>query len=88
LLQINAIRKYIDLFSENKFIPSKQNAAQSGVEQPIDLCCVFKGIKSEIASHLVTHFPADRCLMKKLMMNMFERPKFKSLTLKPNKKMR
>ncbi len=86
LLQIDAIRKYIDLFSESKIISNKQNAAWSGVEQPTDLCCVFKGIKSEIASHLVKHFPVDRCPMKKLMMNMFERPKLKSLTLKPNKK--
>jgi hypothetical protein len=72
LSQIDAIRKYIDLFSENKIIPNKENAAWSGVEQPADLCCVFKGIKSEISSRLVKDLPADRCPMKKLVMSMFD----------------
>jgi hypothetical protein len=72
LAKIDAIRKYIDLFSENKIIPNKQNAARSGVEQPADLCCVFKGIKSEIASHSVKHLAADRCLMKKRMISMID----------------
>ncbi len=73
LVQIDAIRKYINLFTENKIIPNKQNAAGSaGVEQPADLCRVFKGIKSEIASHTVKHLPADRCLIKKLMITLFD----------------
>jgi hypothetical protein len=72
LLQIDAIRKYINQFSENNIIPHKQNAAWSGVEQPADLCCVFKGIKSEISSHLVTDLPADRCSMKKVVMGMYD----------------
>jgi hypothetical protein len=86
LSQIDAIRKYINLFSENKIIPNKQNVARSGVEQPADLCRVFKGIKSEISSHLMKDFPADRCPMKMLVMSMFDRPELKLLTLKPNKK--
>jgi hypothetical protein len=86
LSQIDAIRKYIDQFSENKIIPNKQNAARSGVEQPADLCFVFKGIKREISSHSVKDLPADRCPMKKVVMGMFDRSELKSLTLKPNKK--
>jgi hypothetical protein len=32
----------VELFAENKIIVNKQNAAQSGVEQPADLARVFK----------------------------------------------
>ena len=61
----------VDQFTENKIILNKQNAAWSGVEQPADLCRVFKGIKSEISSQSVKDIPADRCPMKKLMMGIF-----------------
>ena len=86
LSQIYATVNDIDQFTENKIIPNKQNAARSGVEQPADLCRVFKGIKSEISSQSVKDIPADRCPMKKLVMGIFDRQELKSLTLKPNKK--
>ncbi len=62
--------------------------ARPGLQDKTQLagvCCVFKRIKSEIASHLVKLLPADRCPMRKIMMNMFEQPKLKLLTLKPKK---
>jgi hypothetical protein len=86
LSQIYAIVNDVNQFTENKIIPNKQNAARSGVEQPADLCRVFKGIKSEISSQSVKHIPADRCPMKKLVMIIFDRQELKSLTSKPNKK--
>ena len=86
LSQIYATVNDVDQFTENKIIPNKQNAARSGVEQPADLCRVFKGIKSEISTQSVKDLPADRCPMKKLVMSIFDRQELKSLTLKPNKK--
>ncbi len=35
--QINAIKRSVDLYVENKIIINKQNAAWFGVEQPADL---------------------------------------------------
>jgi hypothetical protein len=35
--QINAIKRSVDLYVENKIIVNKQNAAWSGVEQPAGL---------------------------------------------------
>ena len=86
LSQIYATVNEVNQFTENKIIPNKQNAARSGVEQSADLCCVFKGRKSEISSQLVKDLPADRCPMKKLVMGIFGRQEFKSLSLKLNKK--
>jgi len=64
LSQIYATVNDVDQFTENKIIPNKQNAARSGVEQPADLCRVFKGIKSEISSRSVKDLPADRWPIK------------------------
>ena len=36
----------VDLYTENKIIANKQNAARSGVEKPADLARVFKSIKT------------------------------------------
>ena len=43
--QIDAIKRSVDLYVENKMIANKLNATRSGVEQPADLARVFKSIK-------------------------------------------
>jgi hypothetical protein len=49
--QIDAIKKSVEVYTENKIIANKQNAARSGVEQPADLACVFKSVKKSKSSH-------------------------------------
>ncbi len=63
--EINAIKRSVDLYVENKIIANKQNAAQSGVRQPADLARVFKSIKKIQKTHTVRDITVDRCPMKK-----------------------
>lgn len=49
--QIDAIKRSVDLYVENKIVANKQNAARSGVEQPADLARVFKSIKRIQSEH-------------------------------------
>ncbi len=86
LSQIDAIKQMVELFAEYKIIVNKQNAAQSGVEQPADLACVFKIIKNIQKKHTVRDIPFDRCPMKKLVSKMFEMDRMKCLLLKYTKK--
>jgi hypothetical protein len=43
--QIDAIKQSVEVYIENKIIADKQNAVQSGVEQPADLAHVFNSVK-------------------------------------------
>ena len=43
--QVKAVTSEHQLFTDNKVIANKQNAARSGVEQPADLAKVFKVMK-------------------------------------------
>ncbi len=70
--QIDAIKRSVDLYIENKIIANKQNAARSGVEQPANLTQVFESIKKIQKTHTVRDIPVDRCPMKKLISNVFE----------------
>ncbi len=83
--QIDAIMSSINLFTDNKVIANKQYASWSRVEQLADLAKVFKLIKSMLPSHTVKNIPAERCLMKALMLNAFKE-KLDNLTLAPNKR--
>jgi len=65
--QIDAIKRSVDLYVENKIIANKQNAAWSGVEQPADLARVFKSVKRIQSKHTVRDVPVDRCPMKRLI---------------------
>ena len=84
--QIDAIKRSVDLYVENKIIANKQNAAWSGVEQPADLARVFKSIKRIQSKHTVRDIPVDRCPMKRLISDMFNSEKMEFLSLKSSKK--
>ncbi len=87
LSQIDAIKQLVEVYIENKIIANKENAAQSGVEQPADLACVFKIIKNIQKIHTITvrDIPSDRCRMKKIVNNIFKLEKMKFLLLKLTK---
>jgi hypothetical protein len=53
-------------------IANRQHASWFGVEQPADLAKVFKLIKSMLPSHMAKNIPAERCLLKALMLNAFK----------------
>ena len=71
LSQVYAVTQSAELFTENKIIANKQNAARSGVEQPADLTSVFRIIKKIQPTHTVRDIPVDRCPMKRLISKMF-----------------
>ncbi len=62
--QIDAIKRSVELYAENKIIANKQNAACSGAEQLANLTPVFKIIKKIQHTHTVRDIPVDRCPMK------------------------
>jgi hypothetical protein len=64
LSQVYPVTQSAELFTENKIIANKQNAAQSGVEQPADLTPIFKIIKKIQPTHTVRDIPVDQCPMK------------------------
>jgi hypothetical protein len=70
LSKIDAIKQLVDLYVENKMIANKQNPAQSGVEQPTDLACMFKVI-NKFTEHTVWDILADGCPMNKLVSEIF-----------------
>jgi hypothetical protein len=76
----------VELYVENKMIENKQNAAQSGVEQPADLARLFKVIIQIQKTHTVQDILADRCPMKKLVSDMIHMDTMKFLSLKHTKK--
>ena len=51
LSQVYAVTQSAELFTENKIIANKHNAARSGVEQPADLTPVFRIIKKIQPTH-------------------------------------
>ena len=51
--QVNAKTNYHQLFTDNKVIANKQNAARTGVELPAELAEVFKVMKEESSIHAV-----------------------------------
>jgi hypothetical protein len=71
LSQIDAIKRSVEMYAENKIIANKQNAARSGVEQPANLTPVFKIIKKIQHTHTVRDIPVDRCPMKRVISDMF-----------------
>ena len=75
-----------ELFTENKIIANKHNAARSGVEQPADLTPVFRIIKKIQPTHTVRDIPVDRCPMKRIISNMFHSENMSFLSLKSTKK--
>ena len=86
LSQIDAIKRSVEMYAENKIIANKQNAARSGVEQPADLTPVFKIIKKIQHTHTVRDLPVDRCPMKRLISDMFHSADMSFLSLKSTKK--
>ena len=86
LSQIDAIKRSVEMYAENKIIANKQNAARSGVEQPADLTPVFKIIKKIQHTHTVRDLPVDRCPMKRLISDMFHSEDMSFLSLKSTKK--
>jgi len=83
---VDAVTQSAELFTENKIIANKQNAARSGVEQPADLTSVFRIIKKIQPTHMVRDIPVDRCPMKRLISNMFHSKNMSFLSLKSTKK--
>ncbi len=83
--QIDAIKSSIDLFVDNKVIADKQHASWSAVEQAADVAKPFKLVKSILPSYSVQHIPADRCLMKALMIHAFKEQLKDDLNLAANK---
>ena len=81
-----AVTQSAELFTENKIIANKQNAARFGVEQPADLTPVFRIIKKIQPTHTVRDIPVDRCPMKRLISNMFHSKNMSFLSLKSTKK--
>ena len=86
LSQVYAVTQSAELFTENKIIANKQNAARSGVEQPADLTPVFRIIKKIQPTHTVRDIPVDRCPMKRIISNMFHSENMSFLSLKSTKK--
>jgi hypothetical protein len=84
--QIDAIKRCVDLYVENKINVNKQDAAWPGVDQPADLAWVFKSVKKIQKAHTVRVILEDRCPMKKLISDMFHSDKLEFLSLKSLKK--
>ncbi len=70
-----------ELFTENKIIANKQNAARSGVEQPADIMPVFRIIKKIQPTHTVRDIPVHRCPVKRLISDMFHSENMSFLSL-------
>ena len=69
--QVKATTKEHQLFTENKVIANKQNAARTGVEQLADLAKVFQVMKKESSMHTVSDIDQNQHAMKKKVWEAF-----------------
>jgi hypothetical protein len=83
--QINAIAKDHQIYTDNKVIANKQNAARTGVEQPADLCKVFKEVKRLASVTTVAGIDPEIHFMKRMVLQAFRSEALKRLNLKPKK---
>jgi hypothetical protein len=67
LSHIDAIKRSVELYAENKIIANKKNAAQSGAKQPANLIPVFKIIKKIQHTHTFRDILVYRCPIKEVI---------------------
>jgi hypothetical protein len=84
--QVKAVTSEHQLFTDNKVIANKQNAARSGVEQPADLAKVFKVMKKESSVHTVSDIDPNQHAMKKIVWEAFHGEQLNCLNLKDRTK--
>ncbi len=83
--QIDVIKSSINLFIMNKVITNEQHASWLAIKQPADLAKAFMLIKLMLPSYSFQNIPADRCPMKALMIDAFNKQLNDDLNLPPNK---
>ena len=80
--QVKAVTSEHQLFTDKKAIANKQNEARTGVEQPADLAKVFKVLKIESLTHIVSDLDPTWHVMKKIVCDAFHGVQLNCLNLK------